>query len=357
MPLPTLRSFPALRLLAALLAALLALASCGGGDIIEIGIVERFDDPAVDEARDGFLQAMDAAGYKASEQVRYFRFNAEGSEFSLDEIVEELVVEEDVDVLLAIGSDALRAAIRGASGQAIFFALATDDTIGGASDGGFRHGAITGGSFAHAAGLVEMASLTLPSLDLIASSRLAVFVVPDELDSVAAARLGAEGIIRSGLEIVRVEVTDAGSVEDAVREAADADVAAIALTPSALLDDALEGHPCRGGEPGHPRGGDAPRSRGAGRLRRSGAGGRRERTDRRRHASPLPRRRRPQRRAALLRHAGRTLAEPTGSRRAPLRPRPDRLRRRGRGHRLSEGVQYALYERLVDRLGQGVPVK
>ena len=240
MPLPTLRSFPALRLLAALIAALLALASCGGGDVVEIGIVERFDDLAVDEARDGFLQAMDAAGYRASEQVRYFRFNAEGSEFPLDEIVEELVVEEDVDVLLAFGSDALLAAIEGGAGQAIFFALATDDTIGGASEGGFRHGAITGGSFAHAAGLVEMASLTLPSLDLIASSRLAVFVVPDELDSVAAARLGAEGIIRSGLEIVRVEITDAGSVEEAVREAADADVAAIALTPSALLDDALE---------------------------------------------------------------------------------------------------------------------
>ena len=239
MPLPTLRSFPALRLLTALLAALLALASCGGGDIVEIGIVERFDDPAVHDARDGFLQAMDTAGYKASEQVRYFRFNAEGSEFSLGEIVEELVVEEDVDVLLAIGSDALLAAIEGAAGQAIFFALATDSTIGGASDGGFRHGAITGGSFAHAAGLVEMASLTVPN-DRIASSRLAVFVVPDELDSVAAALLGAEGIIRSGLEIVRVEVTNAGSVEDAVREAADADVAAIALTPSALLDDALE---------------------------------------------------------------------------------------------------------------------
>ena len=239
MPLPTLRSFPALRLLAALLAALLALASCGGGDITEIGIVERFDDPAVDNARDGFLQAMDAAGYKASEQVRYFRFNAEGSEFSLDEIVEELVVEEDVHVLLAFGSDALLAAIEGGAGQAIFFALATDDTIGGASEGGFRYGAITGGSFAHAASLVNMASLTLPS-DRIASSRLAVLVVPDELDSVAAARLGAEGIIRSGLDIVRVEITNAGSVEDAVREAADADVAAIALTPSALLDDALE---------------------------------------------------------------------------------------------------------------------
>ncbi len=240
MPLPTLRSFPALRLLAALLAALLALASCGGGDIVEIGIVERFDDPAVDEARDGFLQAMDAAGYKASEQVRYFRFNAEGSEFSLDEIVEELLVEEDVDVLLAIGSDALLAAIEGAAGQAIFFALATDSTIGGTSDGGFRHGAITGGAFAHAAGFVEMASVALPSLDLIPNSRLAVLVVPDELDSVAAARLGVEGITRSGLEVVRIEVTDVGSVEDAVRQAAEADVVAIALTPSALLDDALE---------------------------------------------------------------------------------------------------------------------
>ena len=240
MPLPTLRSFPALRLLAALLAALLALASCGGGDIVEIGIVERFDDPAVDEARDGFLQAMDAAGYKATEQVRYFRFNAENSEFPLDEIVEELVVEEEVDVLLAIGSDALDAAIEGTAGQPVFFALVTGDTIGGAIADS-KHGVfIGGGAFTRGVGLVEMASVALPSLDLIASSRLAVFVVPDELDSVAAARLGAEGIVRSGLEIVRIEVTDVGSVEDAVRQAAEADVVAIALTPSALLDDALE---------------------------------------------------------------------------------------------------------------------
>ena len=240
MPLPKLLSFSLPRLLAALLTAALVLASCGGGDIVKIGIVERFDDPAVDDARDGFLQAMDAAGYKATENVRYFRFNAEGSDFPLDEIVEELVVEEEVDVLLAIGSDALRAAVEGARGQPILFALATDDTIGGLSDGGFRHGAVIGGAFAPAVGLVEMVSPALPSLDLIASSRLAVFVVPDELDSVAAARLGAESISRSGLEVVRIEVADAASVADAVHEAAEADVAAIALTPSALLDDALE---------------------------------------------------------------------------------------------------------------------
>ena len=242
MPLPTLPSFPTLRLLAALLAALLALASCGGGDIVEIGIVERFDDPAVDDARDGFLQAMDAAGYKASEQVRYFRFNAEGSEFSLDEIVEELVVEEEVDVLLAIGSDALDAAIEGAAGQPVFFALVTGDTIGGAIADS-KHGRFIGGGAltrGGGVGLVEMASVALPSLDLIASSRLAVLVVPDELDSVAAAPFWVEGITSSGLEVVRIEVTDVGSVEDAVRQAAEADVVAIALTPSALLDDALE---------------------------------------------------------------------------------------------------------------------
>ena len=240
MPLPKLLSFSLPRLLAALLAAALVLTSCGGADVVKIGIVERFDDPAVDDARDGFLEAMDRAGYKATENVRYFRFNAEGSDFPLDEIVDELVVEEEVHVLLAIGSDALRAAVEGARGRVILHALATDDTIGGLTDGGFRHGAVIGGAFAHAVGLVEMVSPALPSLDLIASSRLAVFVVPDELDSVAAARLGAEGISRSGLEVVEIEVTAAASVADAVREAAEADVAAIALTPSALLDDALE---------------------------------------------------------------------------------------------------------------------
>ena len=240
MPLPTPRFSRALQLFVALIAALLVLASCADGDIVEIGIVERFDDPAVDDARDGFLMAMDAAGYKATEQVRYFHFNAEGSEFPLDEIVEQLVVEEEVDVLLAIGSDALRAAVEGAGGRPVFFALATDSTIGGLVDGGFWHGAITGGAFPRGVGFVAMASATLPSLDLIASSRLAVLVVPDELDSVAAARLGAEGISRSGLEIVEIEVTDAESIEEAVRQAAEAGVVAIALTPSALLDDVLE---------------------------------------------------------------------------------------------------------------------
>ena len=240
MPLPKLLSFSLPRLLAALLTAALVLASCGGGDVVKIGIVERFDDPAVDDARDGFLQAMDAAGYKATENVRYFRFNAEGSEFPLDEVVEELVAEEEVHVLLAIGSDALRAAVEGAGGQPIFFALATDSTIGGLTDGGFRHGAVTAGARTWGVDLVAMVMPALPRLDSIASSRLAVLVVPDELDSVAAARLEAESIIRSGLEIVRIEVSDADSIEAAVREAAEADVVAIALTPSALLDDALE---------------------------------------------------------------------------------------------------------------------
>ena len=240
MPLPKLLSFSLPRLLAALLAAALVLASCGSGDIVKIGIVERFDDPAVHDARDGFLKAMDRAGYKATENVRYFRFNAEGSDFPLDEIVDELVVEEEVHVLLAIGSDALRAAVEGARGQPIFFALATDDSIDGSTVRLPRHGVVWGGAVAYAVGLVEMVSPALPSLDRIASSRLAVLVVPDELDSVAAARLGAEGISRSGLEVVRIEVADAGSIADAVREAAEADVAAIALTPSALLDDVLE---------------------------------------------------------------------------------------------------------------------
>ena len=149
-------------------------------------------------------------------------------------------MEEEVDVLLAIGADALRAAVEGARGQAIFFALATDDTIGGLTDRWFWHEAIAAGAFAPAVGLVEMVSPALPNPDLIASSRLAVLVVPDELDSVAAARLGAESIGRSGLEVMEIEVADAASVADAVREAAEADADAIALTPSALLDDALE---------------------------------------------------------------------------------------------------------------------
>ena len=338
MPLPKLLSFPLPRLLAALLAAALVLASCGGGDIVKIGIVERFDDPAVDDARDGFLEAMDRAGYKATENVRYFRFNAEGSEFPLDEVVEELVVEEEVDVLLAIGSDALRAAVEGARGQAIFFALATDSTIGGLSDGGFRHGAVTGGAFAPAVGLVEMVS---PGPAKPRPHRKLAARRPRRAGRARLRRRGAPREPKASAapdsKSWRSKSPTPPRSPTPCARAAEAGVAAIALTPSALLDDALEDILAAAATPGRPRRGDAPRPRRVrGAYAARGSVDRREWPDRRRNAGPLPRRRGPQQRAGQhsIRRSGLWLSRPAADALKHVPLGPARLRRRGRGDRV-----------------------
>lgn len=203
---------------------------------MEIGIIEPFDDPVVDEVRDGFLKAMDEAGYRATQEVRYFRFNAEASGVTLDEIVNKLVVEEDVDFLLAIGSDSLKAALEGAERQPIFFSLAGDSFVDGLNPDGFKHEAIRGGA------PVEWASsalIDLAAMIALPPSRIALLVNQNDLDSVTTAELVGERVRDSEVDIIRVEVGGAEGVTAAVRFAVDTGASAILLAPSFVLNDGL----------------------------------------------------------------------------------------------------------------------
>lgn len=223
-------------LFSALVAILLVVTGCGDEDIVEIGIIEAFDDPVVDEVRGGFLEAMDESGYRATQEVRYFRFNAEASGVTLDEIVKKLVVEEDVDVLLAIGSDSLKAAMKGAERKPIFFSFAGDSFVGGLTPGEFEHEAIVGGAPVEwaSAALVDLAVMIGPPRSIIT-----LLVTPNEMDSVTAAELVGDRVGDSETDLIRVDVADAGGVEEAVRSAVETGTSAILLTPSSVLNDGL----------------------------------------------------------------------------------------------------------------------
>ena len=87
-----------------------------------IGILEPASTEAVDEARIGFLEALRDAGYKSGENVRFLRRSAEAREKPLDELARELIEEEEVELLLALSTAGLQAAIGATRERPIIFA-------------------------------------------------------------------------------------------------------------------------------------------------------------------------------------------------------------------------------------------
>ncbi|MCH8283543.1 MAG: hypothetical protein IIC20_03085, partial [Chloroflexi bacterium] len=99
-------------LLFAIALALLA-AGCRDVDFV-VGILEPDEGDAVEEARTGFLEALSDAGFKAGENARFLRRNAEFRDEPLQKLARDLIENEEVDYLFAIGTPALQAAIGGA---------------------------------------------------------------------------------------------------------------------------------------------------------------------------------------------------------------------------------------------------
>ncbi|MEE9285283.1 MAG: ABC transporter substrate-binding protein [Dehalococcoidia bacterium] len=214
--------------------AILLLAAACGRDVTIVGVLEPDRGKAVEDARTGFLEALSDADFKAGENMRFVRRNAEFRDEPLEKLARDLVEDEEVDFLFAIGTPALKAAIGAATGQQVFFALSADPTIGGDAQGFWRHPAILTGAGVPSptADTVDLVRRLLPD-----ATHLGVLYDSQDPDSVAgrdAARAAAEG---RGFEVLAVAVSDAGQVEAAVQEAIGRGAHAIVLAPSKLLED------------------------------------------------------------------------------------------------------------------------
>ncbi|MCH7554145.1 MAG: hypothetical protein IIC82_09140 [Chloroflexi bacterium] len=218
------------------LVALTLLVSACSRDVTVIGILEPDRGPAVKEARTGFLDALDEAGFRASENVRFLRRNAEFRDEPLADLARDLVENEEVDFLFAIGSDALAAAIEAAPDQRVFFALSGDPLVGGVAEPRWRHDAIAVGAaaFPATADLVNVARRLLPEL-----TSLTVIFDADDLDSVAAKDLAVEGAARIGLSLVVMPVDARQSAEAAAVRAISEGTQGLLLAPARTLEQAM----------------------------------------------------------------------------------------------------------------------
>lgn len=127
--------------------ALLALGGCGGGrqqapapepqkqesqaaKPVKIGVTQIVEHPSLDAARQGFIDALSAAGYKEGEQVVYELKNAQGDQTTAQNIANQFVADK-VDLILAIATPTAQAAAQATKDIPILITAVTDPVAAG----------------------------------------------------------------------------------------------------------------------------------------------------------------------------------------------------------------------------------
>jgi putative ABC transport system substrate-binding protein len=201
-----------------------ALAAYGGeaddNGVIHIGIIQIMEHPALDEARNGFINTMLADGF----DVEFDYLNAQGDAATMTAIAQRFV-NNNVDLILAVGTGAAVAAAAETQAMAdpisIVGTAITSYTRPGLAETNERPGFnITGASdFKPVAAQVEMIAEFIPhiqTLGILYSSGEPNSVVQGELARETARALGWEyrvGTVAGTAEVQQVTLSIANQVD------------------------------------------------------------------------------------------------------------------------------------------------
>lgn len=119
----------------------LGLAACGDGsddtnnDTINIGIIQQLQHGSLDEAREGFIDGLAEAGYVDGENITINYQNASNEVANCQQIC-ELFANSDIDIVLAIATNAAQAAVNQfqESNIPVLFTAVTDPVDAGLVD-------------------------------------------------------------------------------------------------------------------------------------------------------------------------------------------------------------------------------
>ena len=190
------------------LLALLLTACSSQERLYTIGAFQMISHPAPDAARDGFIQALAEAGYKEGENVRFDFQNAHG-EMSNTQLIAKKFVADEVDMIFAIGTPPLQAAVQAApETMPVVFAYASDPWGAGAGTSPTEH-------LSNVVGIIDTsplgAQVALIKEILPDARRVALIYNAGETNSRYEAGLFKEVAAQEGLDVV--EQTVASPVE------------------------------------------------------------------------------------------------------------------------------------------------
>ena len=123
----------ALILLFFVILGLVACNNFGSNDVIKIGISQLAEHAALDSAREGFIEALEEAGYKDGENIKLDFQNAQGDINNAQTIARKFV-DENMDMILAIATPAAEAAANVTSDIPILITAVTDPIEAGLTE-------------------------------------------------------------------------------------------------------------------------------------------------------------------------------------------------------------------------------
>ena len=196
--------------------AMFALVGCGGGaaendEQVTIGITQIVEHPALDSARQGFIDAMTEAGYIEGENIVYDIANAQNDKNNALTIAQKFA-NNKVDLIFAIATPTAQAAAQATSDIPILITAVTDPVAAGLADsleapGGNVSGTTDMNPIDEQLGLIKT---LVPGV-----KKVGVIYNAGEVNSEVQVEIAREVAAEIGLELVEVSVATTAEVNQA----------------------------------------------------------------------------------------------------------------------------------------------
>ncbi|WP_203266144.1 ABC transporter substrate-binding protein [Streptococcus uberis] len=231
-----------------ILLALMILTACRqvsdkSGQSVKVGIVQYAEHPALDAARQGFIQALADGGYKEGKNLKLTKKNAQGDQSNLQTMVEQLAGKNDLH--FAIATPAAQALLNADPDTPTVFTAVTDPVSAKlvkslAKPGGNITGTLDATDVKQQ---IDLLTKVVPQ-----AKTIGIFYNSSEVNSQTQAKMAEKAIRGKGLKAVVKTVTSSNDVQqvmtslagqvDAIYLPTDNTVASTATTIGQIVKEA-----------------------------------------------------------------------------------------------------------------------
>lgn len=196
-----------------ILLALMLLTACRqvsdkSGQSVKVGIVQYAEHPALDAARQGFMQALADGGYKEGKNLKLTKKNAQGDQSNLQTMVEQLAGKNDLH--FAIATPAAQALLNADPDTPTVFTAVTDPVSAKlvkslAKPGGNITGTLDATDVKQQ---IDLLTKVVPQ-----AKTIGIFYNSSEVNSQTQAKMAEKAIQKKGLKAVVKTVTSSNDVQ------------------------------------------------------------------------------------------------------------------------------------------------
>ncbi len=210
---------------------------------VSIGIMQYAEHPALDSAREGFIEALAEGGYKEGKNLKVTLKNAQGEQANLQTMVEQLAGKNNLN--FAIATPAAQALLNTDPETPAVFTAVTDPLAAGLANTLNKPGKNMTGSIdaTEVSDQIDLLIKVVPK-----AKRVGIFYNSSEVNSEVQVKAARKALEKKGMKVVEKTVTTSNDVQqvmtslasqvDAVYLPTDNTVASTATTIGQVLKDA-----------------------------------------------------------------------------------------------------------------------